>query len=101
MARLMSIEKNKMRQRLVESKAKKRNELKETIKKKTTSFEDRMKAVHALAQKPRNSSSVRVRNRCELTGRSRGYYRYFKLSRIMLRELGNQGLIPGLLKASW
>ena len=101
MARVVSIEKNKSRERLVRSKAPRRQELKDIIKNKTVSFEDRITAVHQLAEKPRNRSAVRVRNRCELTGRARGYYRFFKLSRIMVRQLGNQGLIPGLVKASW
>ena len=55
----------------------------------------------ALAKLPRSSSQTRIRNMCELTGRSRGYYRKFKLSRIMLRELAGKGLVPGLIKASW
>jgi small subunit ribosomal protein S14 len=54
-----------------------------------------------LAERPRNSAAIRVRNRCEISGRSRGFYRKFQISRIALRELGNQGMIPGLTKSSW
>ena len=65
------------------------------------SDEERIQAVLKLAELPRNSNPTRIRNRCELTGRSRAYYRKFRLSRIMLRELANKGLIPGVTKSSW
>ena len=78
-----------------------RDALKLVINDKDLPLEDRIRATIKLAMKPRNSSLTRVRNRCEITGRSRGFYRKFKISRIALRELGNQGMIPGLTKSSW
>jgi small subunit ribosomal protein S14 len=101
MAKLSSIENNKKRRRMVSSKKATRAALSSVVKDKAASFEDRINAVHKLAEMPRNSSATRVRNRCEITGRSRGYYRKFQVSRIALRELGNLGLIPGVMKASW
>lgn len=68
---------------------------------KNTSDDDRMKAVYKLSEMPRNSSFVRIRNRCALTGRARGYYRKFGVSRIALRDLSSFGLVPGVTKASW
>jgi len=79
----------------------KRAVLKAVIYDKTTTIEDRFNAMLKLAKLPRNSSKVRIRNRCQLTGRPRGYYRKFKLSRIALRDLGSLGLLPGVRKASW
>lgn len=78
-----------------------RDALKLVINDKDLPLEDRIRATIKLAMKPRNASLTRVRNRCEITGRSRGFYRKFKISRIALRELGNQGMIPGLTKSSW
>ena len=101
MAKTSSIEKNKRRQRLIKKHAKKRAELKALIMDKDLPFEERFQAQNKLSKLPRNSSKIRERNRCELTGRSRGVYRKFKLSRIKLRELGGFGLIPGLTKSSW
>jgi small subunit ribosomal protein S14 len=101
MAKLSSIEKNNRRARMIKKHAVKRAALKAVIMNRETAFEDRMQAQIALAAMPRNSSKVRYRNRCELTGRARGNYRKFKLSRIKLRELGSFGRIPGLTKASW
>lgn len=101
MAKKSSIENNLKRRRTVASKSATRASLSAVVKDKQASFEDRIAAVHKLAEMPRNSSATRIRNRCELTGRSRGYYRKFHVSRIALRELGNQGLIPGITKASW
>ena len=75
--------------------------LKAIIADKTKPMEERFAATLKLAEMPRNSSTTRIRNRCELTGRSRAYYRKFRLSRIMLRELANKGLIPGVIKSSW
>lgn len=75
--------------------------LKATIRDKDTSMEDRFAAVMKLAEMPRNSSRVRIRNRCEVSGRPRGFYRKFKLSRIALRELASDGQIPGVIKSSW
>ena len=79
----------------------KRRQLKAQAKDETLSPEDRFRARLKLAEMPRNSALVRVRNRCELTGRPRAVYRKFKLSRIALRELGSKGQIPGLVKSSW
>jgi small subunit ribosomal protein S14 len=101
MAKKSSIENNKKRMRMVGNKKATRNELRAKIRSSDVRFEDRIAAVHKLAEMPRNSSSVRVRNRCALTGRPRGYYRKFGLSRIALRELASAGLLPGVVKASW
>ncbi len=101
MAKKSAIERNDKRKRLVEKYAAKRAELKEIIMNEDLSLEERFKARLALADLPRNSAANRVRNRCEVTGRPRGYYRKMKMSRIALRELGSHGLIPGLVKSSW
>lgn len=101
MAKLSSIEKNNRRKRLVENKRATRESLKKLIQSKDTPFEDRLAAVHKLAEMPRNSSKIRVRNRCTLTGRPRGYYRKFGMSRIAFRELASAGFLPGVTKASW
>ncbi|MDF2965579.1 MAG: rpsN [Rickettsiaceae bacterium] len=101
MAKLSSIKKNEKRQKLSNSLKNKRQILKEQIYNKEVSLEERFNLVLKLAALPRSSSQTRVRNRCALTGRPRGYYKKFKLSRNMLRELAGQGQIPGLRKASW
>ncbi len=101
MAKCSAIETNKRRQRLSKQYGSRRLVLKNIIYDKETSSEDRFEAQMKLAELPRNSSLVRVRNRCELTGRPRGTYRKFKLSRIALRELASIGQIPGMTKASW
>jgi small subunit ribosomal protein S14 len=101
MAKLSSIERNKKRIRMVKRFALKRSKLKAIAQDKKSPMEERFAAQLKLAQLPRNSSAVRIRNRCELTGRSRAYYRKFRLSRIMLRDLASRGLIPGMVKASW
>ncbi len=101
MAKKSAIENNHKKRRLVAGRAITRTSLKEIIKNKNSSFEERIEAVHKLAQVSRNTSPTRVRNRCEVTGRPRSFYRKFKMSRIALRELGSQGLIPGLTKSSW
>ncbi|OPZ77691.1 MAG: 30S ribosomal protein S14 [Alphaproteobacteria bacterium ADurb.Bin438] len=101
MAKTSSVEKNKRRERLVAQYKNRRMALKEIITNKEISDEERFAAVLKLAELPRNSSRVRVRNRCELTGRPRGNYRKFKLSRVVLRDLANRGQIPGVVKASW
>ncbi|MDR0632667.1 MAG: 30S ribosomal protein S14 [Holosporales bacterium] len=101
MAKLSSIENNKRRMRLIKGKSASRAALKAVVTNKNTDFTDRMMAVHKLAEMPRNSSRVRYRNRCEVTGRPRGFYRYFKMSRISLREYASFGLLPGVTKASW
>jgi small subunit ribosomal protein S14 len=101
MAKQSSIQKNKNRERLVAKTASKRASLKAIIKNKETSPEDRFNAVLKLAELPRNGSKVRLRNRCEVTGRPRGVYRKFKLGRVILRDLANMGKIPGMVKSSW
>tara|TARA_Y100000589_G_scaffold184816_1_gene175110 strand:+ start:1500 stop:1805 length:306 start_codon:yes stop_codon:yes gene_type:complete len=101
LAKKSAIEKNKSRIKKVEKFRNKRMELKKLIMNKKTSQEDRFEAVMKLSALPRNGSSIRVRNRCELSGRPRGFYRRVKLSRIALRELAASGQIPGMTKASW
>lgn len=101
MAKKSSIEKNNRRRAMTARDLKKRSELKALIMNRETAPEDRINAVIKLAEMPRNGSKVRIRNRCEVTGRSRAFYRKLQLSRIALRELGNQGVIPGLVKSSW
>ena len=102
MAKTCMIEKEKHRRALNKQYAvAPRAKLKDIIMDKETSMEDRFTAVMKLAKMPRNSAAVRQRNRCELTGRPRGYYRKFKLCRIKLRELASSGQIPGMIKSSW
>ncbi len=101
MAKKSSVAKNKKRERMAAQFASKRRQLKALSKDEALSPEDRFRARLKLAELPRNGSAVRVRNRCELTGRPRAVYRKFKLSRIALRELGSKGQIPGLVKSSW
>ena len=101
MAKKSSIEKNKRRQRLAKQFAAKRARLKAIANDKDLPIEDRFTARLKLAELPRNSSPQRIRLRCELTGRPRGNYRKFKLSRIALRELASTGQIPGMVKSSW
>ncbi|MFD1251854.1 MULTISPECIES: 30S ribosomal protein S14 [Devosia] len=101
MAKTSSIEKNKKRAALAKQFGDKRAALKATIKNQEAPIEERFKASLKLAELPRNSAKVRIRNRCEVSGRPRGYYRKLKMSRIALRQLGNLGLIPGLVKSSW
>ncbi len=93
--------KQKRRERLVQLKWDKRQQLKKIISDASKSDEERNEAVIALNKLPRNSSPVRLRNRCTLTGRCRGYIRKFQLSRLCFREMANAGLIPGVVKASW
>jgi small subunit ribosomal protein S14 len=101
MAKTSSIEKNNRRKKLSKLFAGKRAKLKALTKDQKVSMEERFAAQLKLAELPRNSSPGRVRNRCELTGRPRGFYRKVRLSRIALRELGNFGEIPGMVKSSW
>jgi small subunit ribosomal protein S14 len=101
MAKKSSIERNAKRARMIKSQVSKRKALKQILMDKDVLFQERLDAQVKLSELPRNSSKVRYRNRCGLTGRPRGYYRQFDLSRIALRELGNFGQIPGLVKASW
>jgi small subunit ribosomal protein S14 len=101
MAKTSSIEKNNRRRRLAKKFAGRRARLKAIARDREKPMEERFAAFLKLAELPRNSSPSRIRNRCEVTGRPRGFYRKHKLSRIALRELGSQGLVPGLLKSSW
>lgn len=101
MAKTSSIEKNNRRKRMSQQYAARRAKLKEIIMNKETAPEDRFAAQVKLAELPRNGAKNRIRNRCELSGRPRGTYRKFKLSRIALRDLGSIGQIPGLVKSSW
>ncbi|HXH51829.1 MAG TPA: 30S ribosomal protein S14 [Sphingomicrobium sp.] len=101
MAKLSSINKNERRKKLVEKHAAKYAKLKEIADDESRDDTERLIARLKMAEIPRNANPTRVRNRCELTGRSRAYYRKFRLSRIMLRELANKGLIPGVTKSSW
>lgn len=101
MAKKSMIEKNNRRRAMSKNKAASRGALKAVIMDKDTTMEDRFDAVMKLAKLPRNSSKVRIRNRCELSGRPRAFYRKFKLSRIALRELASAGQIPGVIKSSW
>jgi small subunit ribosomal protein S14 len=101
MAKKSAIEKNKRRMQLAKQYAAKRGRLKEQAVDQSLSEQDRFSARLKLAELPRNSAPNRVRNRCEMTGRPRAYYRKLKMSRIALRDMGNNGLIPGLVKSSW
>ena len=101
MAKLSSINKNERRKKLVLKNAAKYAKLKEIANDESRDETERLIARLKMAELPRNGNPTRVRNRCMLTGRSRAYYRKFRLSRIMLRELANKGLIPGVVKSSW
>jgi len=101
MAKKSMVERELKRQRLVEKYAAKRAQLKEIANNDDLPMEERFKARLKLAKLPRNSSPTRLHNRCQLTGRPHAYYRKLKISRIMLRELGSQGQIPGMVKSSW
>lgn len=101
MAKVSAVEKNNKRIKMVANQESSRLKLKECMNDVSQSFEDRLNAMIKLSEKPRNSSKVRIKNRCALTGRPRGYYRFLKVSRVMLRVLASSGLIPGLKKSSW
>jgi small subunit ribosomal protein S14 len=101
MAKKSSIERNQKRRRLAAKHSGRRARLKEIASDRNLPAEDRFAARLKLAQLPRNSSPTRVRNRCDVTGRPRAYYRKLKMSRISLRDLASQGLIPGMIKSSW
>jgi len=101
MAKTSQVNRNAMRERLAKRDKAKRAALKSVLMDRTLPVEDRFNASLKLAQLPRNGAAVRVRLRCAITGRSRGNYRKFKLCRIMLRSLANEGQIPGMVKASW
>lgn len=101
MAKKSAVNRNERVKKLVKQHAAKRDALKAIANDESLPLEERFDARLKLAELPRNSSATRIRNRCEVTGRPRGYYRKLKMSRISLRELGSHGLIPGLVKSSW
>jgi len=101
MAKLSSINKNERRKKLVKKYAGQYARLKAIADDESLEFQDRWVARLKMAEIPRNGNPTRIRNRCELTGRPRGYYRKFRLARVMLRDLANRGMIPGVTKSSW
>ena len=101
MAKLSSINKNEKRKQLVKQYAGKYAKLKAVADDESRDETERLMARLKMAELPRNANPTRVRNRCEITGRPRAYYRKFRLARVMLRELANQGQIPGVTKSSW
>ncbi|HEV7325420.1 MAG TPA: 30S ribosomal protein S14 [Bosea sp. (in: a-proteobacteria)] len=101
MAKKSSVEKNNHRKALVKKFAGRRARLLAIANDENQSMDERFLARLKLAELPRNSAGIRVRNRCEVTGRPRAFYRKLKMSRVALRELGNKGLVPGLVKSSW
>jgi small subunit ribosomal protein S14 len=101
MAKVSAVEKNKRRIRTVEAKGARRQALRAIIRDKSKPLEERFAAQLKLNEEPRNSSKIRIRNRCEVTGRPRGYYRKLKMSRIALRDLASMGQVPGVTKSSW
>ncbi|QGM97675.1 30S ribosomal protein S14 [Methylocystis parvus] len=101
MAKKSAIENNKKKAKLVKAYAGRRERLKAKAKDQSLSIEEQFEARLKLAELPRNSAKIRIRNRCEISGRPRAFYRKLKMSRIALRELGSRGLIPGLVKSSW
>ena len=101
MAKKSAIEKNNKRRQMAARYAAKRARLKELATDESLSDQEKFAARLKLAKLPRNSAPSRIRNRCAVTGRPRGYYRKLKMSRVALRELGNQGKVPGLVKSSW
>ena len=101
MAKTSAIQRNLKRIRLVKKFAKKREELKKIIKNKKLPLEERFQAQLKLAKIPRNSAKIRIRNRCEISGRPHGVYRKLRISRIALRDLASNGKIPGMTKSSW
>ena len=101
MAKLSSINKNNRRIKLTNRFYQKRKKLKDIIMDKKITLEERFKAQQKLTKLPRNSAKIRIRNRCQITGRPHGVYRKLKISRIALRQLGLEGKIPGMVKSSW
>ncbi len=101
MAKKSAVEKNNRRRRMVDRFSAKRKALKAVVMDRGRDPEERFEATLKLAELPRNTSKVRIRNRCSMTGRPRGYYRKFGLSRIALRDLASEGQIPGVVKSSW
>jgi small subunit ribosomal protein S14 len=101
MAKTAMVQRDVKRARIVKNQAERRAEVKSRALDKNATLEERFAAQMELAKLPRNGAKTRIRNRCGITGRPRGYYRKFNLSRIALRELSNQGLLPGVTKSSW
>ena len=101
MAKKSSVEKNNRRRRLAKKFSGRRSRLKAAVKNRKLTMEERFAAQLKLSELPRNSAPARVRNRCEVTGRPRAFYRKVRMSRLALRELANKGLIPGMVKSSW
>jgi len=101
MAKVSAVEKNKRRRKMVARDAEKRAALKKIIMNKSTLMEERFRAQLKLADMPRDGSKTRIRNRCSVSGRPRGFYRKLSMSRIALRDLGNTGKVPGVVKSSW
>ena len=101
MAKTSAIERNTKRARLAKRYAAKREQLKAIARNKELPVEERFAAQLKLAELPRNSAVTRIRNRCEITGRPRAFYRKFRMSRIAMRDLASQGLVPGMVKSSW
>lgn len=101
MAKTSAVERNLKRQKMALKYAAKRSELKAVARDKSKPVDERFAAQLKLAELPRNSAPTRIRNRCEITGRPRGYYRKVKMSRIAMRELASNGMIPGMVKSSW
>lgn len=101
MAKKSSVENNENRKAIVKKYAARRARLKAIASDRNAPVEEQFEARLKLAELPRNSAKIRIRNRCEVTGRPRSYYRKMRMSRIALRELGSKGMIPGLVKSSW
>lgn len=101
MAKKSSVEKQQRRERLVKSGWTKRQELKKIIRNLNSSEEERMQASTSLNKMKRDTCPIRLRNRCQITGRARGYLRKFRVSRLVFREMASNGLIPGVTKSSW
>lgn len=101
MAKVSAVEKNKKRIKLAKQYESKRKKLKKIVMDKKTNLNERFEAALKLSKLPKNSAKIRIRNRCEITGRPHGYYRKLKMSRIALRELASMGKIPGMTKSSW
>ncbi len=101
MAKVSAIQKNKRRAKIVEAKGARRDALRAIIRDKSKPLEERFEASLKLSKEPRDSARTRLRNRCEVTGRPRGYYRKLKMSRIALRDLASMGQVPGVTKSSW
>ena len=101
MAKKSAVERNRKRERMAARLADKRAQLKEIARNRDLPVEERFAAQLKLAELPRNSAPSRIRNRCEVTGRPRGFYRKLRMSRIALRDLASNGLVPGMVKSSW